>query len=243
MLKRVVIKLSGEALCSEGNAKAGGDKFDEKIIDRLTNEICHIVKQGVQTSLVVGGGNFWRGRDTKEGMNRTKSDQIGMLATLMNAIYLSEALRMKGTNAVVMTPFEAHSFTEKFEIYRAKALLERGTVLIFAGGTGLPFFSTDTITSVRAAELGVDAILFAKNVNGIYDCDPKKFAQAKKYDIITYEEIIAKDLKAIDIAAISICRENGIKSIVFNLDADGAIIKSATGTEIEIFETGTIVKV
>ena len=237
MRKRVVIKISGEEL------QGGAGKYNDEIIDKIITEITEIQGRGVQAALVVGGGNLWRGRDTRAGMDRPRSDQMGMLATMMNAIYLCDAFRAKGALAAVMTPFPAHTFAREFEKFEALRLMAEGRVLIFAGGTGLPFFSTDTIAAVRAAEIEADAILFAKTVNGIYDKDPAKFPDARKYNEITYDEIIQKNLKAIDIAAISVCRDQGIESAAFGLREKDSIVIAALGGDEELFEVGTRVRV
>ena len=241
MFKNVVIKISGEAL--QGDKAAGSGNYDSQTIDKLVSEIIEVIGKGVYVSLVVGGGNILRGRDAKPGMDRANMDGIGMLATVMNGLYLSEAFRMKGAEAIVMTPFMVGSFTELFDKRKAQAYLKKGSILIFAGGTGLPFFSTDTIPVVRAAELHADAVLFAKNVNGVYDDDPKKNPAAVKFDALSYDEFISRNLNAIDMSAMDICRRQGITSVVFGLDEPKGIVRAIFGTDQELFQIGTKITV
>jgi len=238
MYKRVLIKLSGEALAGNRDGH-----FDDNVIDRIIGQILEIMQQGVQVSLVVGGGNFWRGRDAKAGMDRVKADQIGMMATVMNALYLAEAFRLQGVEAVIMTPLIVGVVTEQFSKAAALKHMANGTVVIFAGGTGHPFFSTDTITAIRGAELEVDALLFAKNVDGVYDSDPRNNGKARKLNNITYRDIITNDLKVIDIAAASILEEQKLQSIIFGLDEPGGIVTAATGSEDDVYRIGTKVTV
>ena len=190
MYKRIVLKLSGEALAGEK-----GSGFDENTINNIVADIKKVVDMGVEVSLVIGGGNFWRGRSSSN-MDRTRADQIGMLATVMNALYVSEAMRNQGMEVVIQTPIIIGSVTEQFSKQSALKYLSEGKVLIFAGGTGHPFFSTDSITALRGAELEVDALLFAKNIDGVYDSDPRINPNAKKYDTLPCEEII-KDRKSV----------------------------------------------
>jgi len=238
MYKRVVIKLSGEALAGNGDGR-----FDDNVIDRIVGQIIEIMRRGVQVSLVVGGGNFWRGRDAKAGMDRVRADQIGMMATVMNALYLTEAFRLKGVEAVIMTPLIVGVVTEQFSKAVALKHMAKGKIVIFAGGTGHPFFSTDTITAIRGAELEVDALLFAKNVDGVYDSDPRNNGKARKLKDITYRDIIVNDLKVIDIAASSICEEQELSSIIFGLDEPDGIILAATGADEDVYRIGTKVSV
>jgi len=236
VFKRIVIKISGEELAGDGH-----DQFDDKVINRIVGEILDIKGRGVQITVVVGGGNFWRGRDAKPTMDRVKADQIGMLATVMNAIYLAEAFRERGTDAVIMTPIIVGTVTEQFNMDKAKKYLDSGVILIFAGGTGHPFFSTDTIAAIRAAELSADAILYAKPVDGVYDSDPKNNHKARKIPKLSYNDILKNDLKVIDLTAAQICDEQHIKSVIFKLSEPGGIICAATGSEEEIYNIGTIV--
>jgi uridylate kinase len=250
MFKNVVIKISGEALQGEKQPPQNASdaclvypSFDDDTVNKLISEIIEVKNKGVCVSLVVGGGNIWRGRDAKECMDRSKADQIGMLATVMNALYLAEMFRAAGSEAVVMTPFVIGAFTEPFEKMKAAAYLQKGTILLFAGGTGLPFFSTDTIPAVRAAELGADAVLFAKNISGVYDVDPKTNQDAKKYDKLTYAEALQQNLRAIDITAMDICREMRLTSIVFGLNEPQGIIQAIFGTDEELYRIGTKITV
>ena len=238
MFKRVVIKLSGEALAGSRDGH-----FDDNVIDRIVGQITEIMQRGVQVSLVVGGGNFWRGRDAKDDMDRVKADQIGMMATVMNALYLTEAFRLKGVEAVIMTPLIVGVVTEQFSKPAALKFMQNGAIVIFAGGTGHPFFSTDTITAIRGAELECDALLFAKNVDGVYDSDPRNNGKARKLNHITYRDIITNNLKVIDIAASSILEERRLNSVIFGLDEPGGIVTAATGTPEEIVKIGTMVTV
>lgn len=232
MYKRVVLKLSGEALASDGNT------FDNAIIGNIISQVKAIVNMGVQVTMVVGGGNFWRGRSANPEMDRVKADHIGMLATVMNAMYLADFCRQKDLSAVVMTPFKVGTMTEEYSKDRAETLLAENKILIFAGGIGSPFFSTDTVTAIRAAELGADAILFAKSIDGVYDSDPATNPNAKKFDEIPCVEIIEKNLKVIDLTAADICYSQKIPVILFGLAEENSLVKAANGEKI-----GTIVTV
>lgn len=230
--KRVILKLSGEALA--GKASIG---FDDNVIKRIASDIKDILDMGVQISLVIGGGNFWRGR-TSNNMDRTKSDQIGMLATVMNAIYFSESLKNNGIESVIQTPIILGAITEQFSKEKAISHMNSGKVVIFAAGIGHPFFSTDTVTALRGAELEVDALLFAKNIDGVYDSDPKLNPNAKKFDILKCEDIIKNNLKVIDLTAASLCLDQKIPIVIFDLDTqDGikrAIYEENIGTLVTI---------
>ncbi|MGN1230671.1 MAG: uridine monophosphate kinase, partial [Anaerotignum sp.] len=201
MYKRIVLKLSGEALA--GDKK--GVTFDDTVIWGLIDQIKAVMAKGTQVSLVIGGGNFWRGRSADSKMDRTKADQIGMLATVMNAIYVADAFRQNGIKAFVPTPIIIGTMTEQFSKESAVAHLEEGEVVIFAAGMGHPFFSTDTITALRGAELDVDGLFFAKSIDGVYDDDPATNPNAKKIDIIKAEDIVKNNLKVIDMAAANLC--------------------------------------
>ena len=194
-MKRVLLKLSGEALA--GEQKRG---FDEATVTEVAKQIKTIVDEGLQVGIVIGGGNFWRGR-TSGAMDRSKADQIGMLATIMNCIYVSDICRYVGLKTEVFTPFVCGAFTTLFSKDKAVEALNQGKVVFFAGGTGHPYFSTDTATVLRAVEIGADAILLAKAVDGIYDSDPKVNPDAKKYDEISIDEVVAKKLAAMDLTA------------------------------------------
>ena len=238
MYKRVIIKLSGEALA--GNNGIG---FCEATVEKIVGQVIEVREKGVQAALVIGGGNFWRGRSGAAELDRVKSDQIGMVATVMNAIYLTEHFRLKGVNSKIMTPITIGTVSELFSKDRALEYMEKGTVLVFACGTGHPFFSTDTINAIRGAELEVDALLFAKNIDGVYDSDPRVNRDARKLNHITYREILAKDLRAIDLAACGLCAETGKTSIVFGLNEPGGLLSAVSGDDREIFRIGTKVTV
>ena len=233
MYKRVLLKLSGEALAGDGEAP-----FDNNIISEIVSQIKFIIKKGGQVSLVIGGGNFWRGRSANPKMDRCKADQIGMLATVMNAVYVADFLKQKGLSSVVMTPFTIGTMTELFSKDLALKYLSENKIIIFAGGIGHPFFSTDTVTALRASELQADAILYAKSIDGVYNDDPAKNPDAVKYDKIRCKEIIEKNLKVIDIAAANLCFEQSIPVVIFGLLEDNCIVKAAMGEKI-----GTLVTV
>ncbi len=235
MFNRVLIKLSGEALAGE---KSFG--FEEDIISKIVDDIV-IASKNTEINLVVGGGNFWRGRSKTSNMDRTKADQIGMLGTAMNGIYLADMLRQKGVDATVFSPLALANITETFTKEKAEEVLKSGGINIFVCGVGHPFFSTDTIASLRAAELECDCLMFAKNIDGIYDSDPNKNSDAKKYSEITYRDIISNNLQAIDISAMSLCQNQDITSLVFALDTNGSIVK-ACRNDSEIYKIGTLVK-
>ncbi len=227
MYKRVVLKLSGEALAADS-----GKCFDNATISGIIEQIKTVINNGTQVTLVIGGGNFWRGRSANPEMDRVKADQIGMLATIMNAVYFADFCRQKGIEAVVMTPFNVGNVTELFSKDKAVKLLDEGKVLIFAGGIGHPFFSTDTVTALRASELGADAILFAKNIDGVYDSDPAVNPNAKKFDEIPCKDIVEKNLKVIDIAAANLCYEQKIPVEIFGLAEENSIVRAANGEKI-----------
>lgn len=221
--KRVLLKLSGEALA--GDKKTG---FDEQTCLDVANQVKKVVEQGVEVAIVIGGGNFWRGR-TSENIDRTKADQIGMLATVMNCIYVSEIFRTVGMRTEIMTPFECGSFTKLFSKGRAVKDLADGKVVFFAGGTGHPYFSTDTATALRAIEIEADAIMLAKAIDGVYDSDPKLNPNAVKYDEITLEEVLEKKLAVIDLTATILCYENKMPLMVFGLNEENSIVNAMTG--------------
>mgnify|MGYP000835858538 CR=1 FL=1 len=194
-MKRVLLKLSGEALA--GDKKTG---FDEATCADAARQVKTLVDEGLQVAIVIGGGNFWRGR-TSESMERTKADQIGMLATVMNCIYVSDAFRTAGMETEVYTPFVCGAFTELFSKDKAVKALDEGKVVFFAGGTGHPYFSTDTATVLRAIEIEADGIYLAKAIDGVYDSDPKTNPAAKKYDELSIEEVVEKKLAVVDLTA------------------------------------------
>ncbi|MDF2820691.1 MAG: kinase [Clostridiales bacterium] len=220
--KRILLKLSGEALA--GEKKIG---FDEDTVIKVANQIKQVVDSGVEVAIVIGGGNFWRGR-TSENIDRTKADQIGMLATIMNGVYVSEIFRTLGMDTKIFTPFKVGAVTELFSKDLAIKALNEGHVVFFAGGTGHPYFSTDTGASLRAIEIEADAILAAKAIDGVYDSDPKKNPNAKKYDEISMQEVLAQRLQVADLTSIVMCLENKMPMLVFGLD-DESIINTANG--------------
>ena len=221
--KRVLLKLSGEALAAEG-----GVGIDFEKISAVGKKVKELKEGGVQVAIVIGGGNFWRGR-TGGKMDRTRADQMGMLATVMNAVALSETFNADGLDSVVQTGLEVPRVAESFSKAATLGYLEEGKVVIFGGGTGSPFFSTDTAAALRAAEIEAEAILLAKNIDGVYSADPKTDKSAYKFDEIKYSEVLEKNLKVMDLTAICICMENEIPIIVFGLSEPENIIKAAKG--------------
>ena len=222
-MKRVLLKLSGEALA--GEQKRG---FDEATVTEVAKQIKTIVDEGLQVGIVIGGGNFWRGR-TSGAMDRSKADQIGMLATIMNCIYVSDICRYVGLKTEVFTPFVCGAFTTLYSKDAVEESFAEGKVVFFAGGTGHPYFSTDTATVLRAVEIGADAILLAKAVDGIYDSDPKVNPDAKKYDEISIDEVVAKKLAAMDLTASIMCMEQKMPMLVFGLDEKVSIVNTVHG--------------
>ena len=222
-MKRVLLKLSGEALA--GEQKRG---FDEATVTQVAKQIKTIVDEGLQVGIVIGGGNFWRGR-TSGAMDRSKADQIGMLATIMNCIYVSDICRYVGLKTEVFTPFVCGAFTTLYSKDAVEESFAEGKVVFFAGGTGHPYFSTDTATVLRAVEIGADAILLAKAVDGIYDSDPKVNPDAKKYDEISIDEVVAKKLAAMDLTASIMCMEQKMPMLVFGLDEKDSIVNTVHG--------------
>ncbi len=229
--KRLLLKLSGEVLAGE---KGTGIDF-EKVLD-----VCERVKQcvdmGVQVAIVVGGGNFWRGRSSGK-MDRTRADHMGMLATSINSLALADALEQLDVTARVQTAIEMRQIAEPYIRNKAVRHLEKGRVVIFGCGTGNPFFSTDTAAALRAAEIGADVIFKATNVDGVYDSDPKLNPDAKKYDTLSHIDVLQQGLHVMDSTAASLCMDNGIKILVFNLDNPDNIVSAVTGETI-----GTLVK-
>ena len=212
MTRRVLLKLSGEALAGEKHTG-----FDEPTVTKVAKQVKTLVDQGIEVGIVIGGGNFWRGRSS-ENIDRTKADQIGMLATVMNCIYVSEIFRSQGMMTAVLTPFPCGEFTKGFSKDRANKYFQHNMVVFFAGGTGHPYFSTDTATVLRAIEIEADEILLAKAVDGVYDSDPKTNPDAKKFDEISIQEVIEKDLKVVDMTASILCKENKMPMLVFGLN-------------------------
>ncbi len=221
--ERVLLKLSGEALA--GDKKTG---FCETTCIGVAEQVKQLVEEGIQVSIVIGGGNFWRGR-TSETIDRTKADQIGMLATVMNCIYVSEIFRHVGMQTEVFTPFSCGSMTKLFSKDDALNCMKKGGVAFLAGGTGHPYFSTDTATVLRAVELDCDIILNAKAIDGVYDSDPKLNPQAKKYDEISIQEVLDKKLGVVDLASTVLCMENKMPLLLFGLNEEKSIVNAANG--------------
>lgn len=222
--KRVFLKLSGEALA--GEKKTG---FDEKTCMKVANQVKVLMEKGIEVGIVIGGGNFWRGR-TSETIDRTKADQIGMLATVMNCIYVSEIFRYVGMKTQVLTPFECGNMTKLFSKDRANKYFSKGMVVFFAGGTGHPYFSTDTGIVLRAIEMEADVILLAKAIDGVYDSDPKENSAAIKYKEVTIQEVLNKQLHVIDLTATIMCAENKMPLLVFGLQDENSIVNTINGT-------------
>ena len=222
-MKRIMLKLSGEALA--GDKKQG---FDEETVRGVALQVKQIVDEGTQVGIVIGGGNFWRGRSS-DSIDRTKADQIGMLATVMNCIYVSEIFRSVGMMTNILTPFEIGAFTKLFSMDRANKYFEKGQVVFFAGGTGHPYFSTDTGVVLRAIEVEADVILLAKAVDGVYDSDPKTNPDAKKFDEISIDEVIARNLQVVDMTASIMARDNKKEMWVFNLNDENSIVNTIRG--------------
>ena len=231
-MKRILLKLSGEALA--GDKRHG---FDEPTVTVVAKQVKQLVDAGVQVGIVIGGGNFWRGR-TSETIDRTKADQIGMLATVMNCIYVSEIFRAAGMKTNVLTPFECGSFTKLFSKDRANKYFEKNMVVFMAGGTGHPYFSTDTATVLRAIEIEAETIFLAKAIDGVYDSDPKTNPEAKKYDEVSIDEVIAKNLQVVDMTASILCRDNKMPMLVFGLNEKDSIVNTVkgnfTGTKVTV---------
>lgn len=222
-MKRILLKLSGEALA--GDKKTG---FDEPTVRAVALQVKELVDAGVQVGIVIGGGNFWRGRSS-ENIDRTKADQIGMLATVMNCIYVSEIFRSVGMMTNILTPFECGSFTKLFSKDRANKYFEKGMVVFFAGGTGHPYFSTDTGVVLRAIEVEAEVILLAKAVDGVYDDDPRTNPNAKKYAEVSIQEVIDKNLQVVDMTASILARDNKMPMWVFGLNEENSIVNTVNG--------------
>ena len=223
-MKRVLLKLSGEALAGEKHTG-----FDEATVVKVAKQVKQLADDGVEVGVVIGGGNFWRGR-TSENIDRTKADQIGMLATVMNCIYVSEIFRSEGMKTQVLTPFECGSFTKLFSKDRANKYFEHGMVVFFAGGIGHPYFSTDTTTVLRAVEIEADVILLAKAIDGVYDSDPKVNPNAVRYDEVSIQEVIDKQLAVVDLTASIMCMENHMPMMIFGLNEKNSIVNTVQGT-------------
>ena len=222
-MQRILLKLSGEALA--GEKKQG---FDEPTVRKVALQVKQLSDAGTQVGIVIGGGNFWRGR-TSDQMDRTKADQIGMLATVMNCIYVSEIFRSTGMQTEILTPFACGSFTKLFSKDRAVRYFAEGKVVFFAGGTGHPYFSTDTGVVLRAVEVEADVILLAKAVDGVYDDDPRTNPDAKKYEEVTIQEVIEKNLQVVDMTASILARDNHMPMWVFGLNEENSIVNAVNG--------------
>ncbi len=229
--KRVIIKLSGEALAGDK-----GNGIDEKTLSEVIDQIIEVKNLGVQIGIIVGGGNFWRGRQGTE-MDRSTADHMGMLATVINALAIQDALERKGVPTRVQTALTITRVAEPYILRKALSHLNKNRIVIFACGTGNPYFTTDTAAALRAAEINADVLLLAKNVDGIYDSDPKVNPNAKKLESVTYKDYIAQGLKAMDTTAITICMENHIPVLAFGLFEKDALKRAVTGEKI-----GTLIK-
>lgn len=233
IFKRVILKVSGEAMSG-----SKGTGIDAETVNQISEEVKGLHQLGVEVAIVVGGGNFWRGRSSSEDMDRTTSDHIGMLGTVMNALAFQDSLENIGVDTRVQTAIEMRQVAEPYIRRRAIRHLEKGRVVIFAAGTGNPYFSTDTTAALRAAEIEADVILLAKmGVDGVYDSDPKLNKDAKKYDELSYIDILNKGLKIMDSTAASLCMDNNIPLIVFGIEEENSIQDVIMGKKI-----GTVVK-
>ncbi len=225
--RRVVIKLSGEALaCDNGNG------IDHAKLTAVAEQIVEVQKLGAEVGIVIGGGNFWRGRQADSQMNRTTADHMGMLATVINALAIQDQLERLGVEVRVQTALTITKVAEPYILRKAMRHLEKGRIVVFACGTGNPYFSTDTGAALRAAEIGANALLLAKNVDGVYDSDPKTNPDAVKFDSLTYMQVISKGLKAMDTTAITMCMDNEIPIIAFSLNEKDSIKRAITGDNI-----------
>lgn len=229
--KRILLKVSGEALSGPK-----GTGFDEETIASICKGIKDAFNLGVQIGIVVGGGNFWRGRSSGK-MDRMDADKIGMLATVMNAIAVKDALRQQGVPAVVMTSAVMPQVAEPFTSDKAIAAMQEGKIVVFGGGTGNPIFSTDTASALRALEIGADAMFKATMVDGVYDKDPHKYPDAVKYETLTFSRVLEERLAVMDSTAATLCRDNGLPILVFDLGEPANIARAAQGAEV-----GTLVK-
>ena len=219
---RILLKLSGEALADSNR------HYDDAVILGIAKQVKQILDDGNQVGIVIGCGNYWRGR-TSENIDRPKADQIGKLATIMNCIYVSEMFRSTGIDTRIMTPFACSTFTELFSKDKAIRSMEKGRVVFFAGGTGHPYFSTDTGVVLRAIEVEADGIYLAKSIDGVYDADPKTHPEAKKYDTLTIDEVIEKNLQVVDMTASILARDNKMPMWVFDLTEENSIVKALSG--------------
>ncbi|MGE9267109.1 MAG: UMP kinase [Verrucomicrobiales bacterium] len=235
VFKRAILKLSGEAL----RAKGSHDNISPEIVGRIAREISEARKKtGVEIGIVVGGGNFWRGASASaRGMDRATADYVGMMATVMNALALQSALEAEGVPCVVQSAIEMKNVAEPFIRRKAVRLLKDGKVVIFAAGTGSPFFSTDTTAALRGSEMAADVIFKATMVDGVYNCDPKTNEDAQRYETVTFQECLSQGLQVMDSTAFSLCQDNDLPIIIFDLGEEGNIVKALAGEAI-----GTIVR-
>ena len=230
MYKRVLLKISGEALAGK---KSG---IDPVMVEHIVSQVVQLHGMGVEIGIVVGGGNFWRGREGTN-MDRVTADHMGMLATIMNSLALQDAIEKKGVPTRVQTALSVPDVAESFILIKALRHFECGRIVIFACGTGNPYFSTDSGAALRATEIGADVLLMAKNIDGVYDSDPKVNPNAKKFDELAYMEVINKQLHVMDFTSITLCMENNIPIVAFALNSENGLIKAASGEKI-----GTIIK-
>lgn len=229
---RVLLKLSGEALAGDK-----GSGFDQAVVQDVARQIRVLHDRGFEVGVVTGGGNFWRGRSGDLSIDRTVSDEIGMLATMMNCLYVSEALRASGLRTAVLTPFVCGTYTEQFSKDRAVSYLLDGRVVLFAGGTGHPFFTTDTGAVLRAAEIDADYLLLAKSIDAVYDSDPAKNPDARRYETVSIDEVIARSLQVVDLTASVMARDHKLPMRVFRLADADSIIKAADGERVGTYVT------
>ncbi|MCR5199958.1 MAG: UMP kinase [Saccharofermentans sp.] len=229
--KRILLKLSGEALA--GEKKSG---IDDDVVRTITSKIKEVSDLGVQVAIVVGGGNFWRGRSS-EKMDRVTADHMGMLATLMNSLALSDALEQHGAVTRVLSAIDVRQMAEPYIRKRALRHLEKGRIVIFACGTGNPYFSTDTGAALRATEIGADIFMKATMVDGVYDKDPNKYPDAVRFDKVTHDEVLSSNLKVMDATAAALCRDNHTKIYVFSMEDPDNIVRVVKGENI-----GTLVE-
>ncbi len=227
--KRVLVKFSGEALAGEN-----GFGIDTAVLKFIANEIKELVENGIEVGIVIGGGNIIRGVSAaKDGIiKRTSGDHMGMLATVINSIAMREALERSGLEVRVQSAIKMEAICETFIVGRAQRHLEKGRVVIFAAGTGNPYFTTDTAAALRACEIGAEALMKATKVDGIYDCDPVTHADAVKFDTVTYKDVLAKELKVMDAAAIALCKDNKMPILVFDMQSEGVFMKAISGEEV-----------
>ncbi len=220
--KRISVKLSGEALSGKGGI------LDFSAVSAVARQLKLLHENGVEIGVTVGAGNIWRGRSAEE-MDRNRADQMGMLATVINSLALEDALEKLGVPSVVMSSVEMPRFCESYSSRAAQEALRQKKVLIFAAGSGLPFFSTDTAAALKAAEIGADALLLAKNVDGVYSADPNTVKNAVRYDRLSYKEVVEKNLRATDLTAITLCMEQNIPILVFSMKEEGSILRVVRG--------------